>query len=156
MHRRRTLIRGHLVACVGRRWTVVIFCEELIPVFRDMPKSCNSGENKPHYFSRVPFLTFIIRYCGVLVGPHLNCLLPFGSCSSRDTKKIQAKKDGKMYFDCSSLDRGENYPLEKWGVPKGVSFFQGSIARFYISFQGSLHFWILVEDLRNKTLLLEM
>lgn len=104
--------------------------------------ACTSGhgENNPHLFSRVPLLTFIIRYCGVLVGPHLNCLLPFGSCSSRDTKKIRARKDGMMYFDCSSLDRGENYPPKELRVTKRSVFFQGSIARFYISFQGSLHF----------------
>ena len=44
MQRRRTLMGGHLIACVGRRWTV-IFCEmsvfdkvELMPVLRDMGK----------------------------------------------------------------------------------------------------------------------
>lgn len=36
--------------------------------------ACTSGhgENNPHHFSRVPLLTFILRYCGVFVGPHLN------------------------------------------------------------------------------------
>lgn len=42
---RRTLMGGHLIACVGRRWTAVIFCEmsvfdkvELMPLLRDMGK----------------------------------------------------------------------------------------------------------------------
>ena len=104
--------------------------------------ACTSGhrENNPHHFSRVPLLTFILRYCGVLVGPHLNCILPFGSCSSRDTKKIQARKDGMMYFDCSSLDRGENYPPEKWGLPKGVSSSRGPLPGSILVFRDPFTF----------------